>query len=96
MGDTGYQLARTAQGRSDRGRVSYPGIRVPGVAVYDSDAVLCIPLPAAIAFDDETRSAIDGGQLVNSHVCSLLMYPEAIGVNLQPYPGAPKSQELRP
>ena len=56
MGDTGYLLARTAQGRSDRGRVSSPGVRVPGVAVYDSGAVLCLPLPAAFAFGDETRS----------------------------------------
>src|SRR5690349_15905135 len=55
MGDTRYQLDRTTDGRSDRRLVSYPGVRDPGVAVYDSGAVLFIPLPAAFVFEDKTR-----------------------------------------
>src|SRR5688500_3160698 len=55
IGDTGDLMTRTAQGRSDGRRVLDPDIQVPGVAVYDSGAVLFIPLSAIFAFGDKTR-----------------------------------------
>jgi hypothetical protein len=64
MGDTGYQLTHTADGRSDKRLVPFRGVRVPGVTVYDSDAVLFIPRPAAFDFGDKTRS--DAAEEINS------------------------------